>query len=211
MMNYLEKKKKAMLNYVSGGGRLPSEYQEVEYIDTNNKAITQDDLVYNNSHTFRYELDTQLNAIDGSKYQGIDAGCAISAWSSSEYHQGSGRFSISGSTLDRNTIEIEATNGTSYYTIYHNGTQIGSSSRGNSNLATYSGGNGYPIGFRSRSSISASNIKVYELKIYIDNVLERDYIPCYRKSDNKVGLYDIVGRNFITTINQYEFVKGNDV
>lgn len=33
MMNYLEKKKKAMLNYVSGG-RLPSEYQEVEYIES---------------------------------------------------------------------------------------------------------------------------------------------------------------------------------
>ena len=210
-MNYLEKKKKAMLNYVSGiTPPIPSEYQQVEYIDTNNQAITQDDLVYNNSHTFRYELDCQFNAQAISKYQGIDAGCAISA-TSGGYHNGSGTITISGSPLDRNLISLNATSGTTYYTIYNNGTQIGSGSRGNSSLATYSGGNGYPIGFRSRSNISASNIKVYGLKIYIDDVLERDYIPCYRKADNKVGLYDIVGNNFITTINNYEFLKGGDV
>ena len=35
-MNYLQMKKKAMLNYVSGG-RLPSEYQEVEWVGSSGR------------------------------------------------------------------------------------------------------------------------------------------------------------------------------
>ena len=211
MMNYLQKKKKAMLNYVSGiTPPLPSEYQQVEYIDSNNQAITQDDLAYNTSQVFRWEVDCQFNTLN-AQFLGIDAGAGTKPSSNTTYNNGANFISISGSTLDRNTIVVEAQNRTSYYTIYNNGTQIGSGSRGNTSLATYSGGYGYPIGLRSRTNISATNIKVYGFKVYIDDVLERDYIPCYRKADNKVGLYDIVGNNFITTINNYEFLKGGDV
>lgn len=39
--------------------------------------------------------------------------------------------------------------------------------------------------------------KIYEIKIESStHVLKNNYIPCYRDSDNKVGLYDIVGGAF---------------
>jgi hypothetical protein len=41
-------------------------------------------------------------------------------------------------------------------------------------------------------------IKFYYCQIYDDNTLVRDFIPCYRKSDGEVGLYDIVGKKFYT-------------
>ena len=57
--------------------------------------------------------------------------------------------------------------------------------------------------------------KIYGLKLWSNNILVRDFIPCYRKSDNKVGMYDIVNNQFYTNADTSrfatEFTKGNDV
>ena len=36
-------------------------------------------------------------------------------------------------------------------------------------------------------------------------------IPCYRKSDGEIGLYDIVNNIFYTNMGSGEFLKGADV
>ena len=36
------------------------------------------------------------------------------------------------------------------------------------------------------------------------------YIPCYRKSDNVVGLYDIIADEFKTNAGTGSFTKGNN-
>ena len=38
--------------------------------------------------------------------------------------------------------------------------------------------------------------KLYGAKIYINDVLERNFVPCYRKSDSIIGLYDTVYNKF---------------
>lgn len=43
-----------------------------------------------------------------------------------------------------------------------------------------------------------SKIKLYSFKIYHNNKLIRNFIPCMRKTDNEVGLYDTVGKQFYT-------------
>lgn len=53
--------------------------------------------------------------------------------------------------------------------------------------------------------------KLYYLKLYDNNVLVRDYIPCYRKSDSVVGLYDIVNGSFYTYGGENPFLKGSDI
>lgn len=45
---------------------------------------------------------------------------------------------------------------------------------------------------------SFSKMKLYNFKIYHNNNLIRDFIPCMRKSDNEVGLYDSVNGQFYT-------------
>lgn len=40
--------------------------------------------------------------------------------------------------------------------------------------------------------------KLYSCQMYYNNVLVRDFIPCYRNSDNEVGLYDLVNNVFYT-------------
>lgn len=51
-------------------------------------------------------------------------------------------------------------------------------------------------------------MKLYYCKWYDGNTLIRDFIPCYRKSDNEVGLYDIVGNQFYTNSGSGEFLYG---
>ena len=48
-------------------------------------------------------------------------------------------------------------------------------------------------------------------KIYDNGTLVRDFVPCYRKNDNEIGLYDIVNKVFYTNSGAGTFSKGDDV
>ena len=50
--------------------------------------------------------------------------------------------------------------------------------------------------------------KTYYLKLWSDGELVRDFIPCNRISDEKAGLYDVVGKTFYPSTSSDEFVKG---
>lgn len=50
--------------------------------------------------------------------------------------------------------------------------------------------------------------KIYAYKAYKDSALVMDLIPCYRKTDNKPGLYDLVTYKFITNSGSGEFSCG---
>lgn len=54
-------------------------------------------------------------------------------------------------------------------------------------------------------------VKIYYFKIYDNWTLVRDFVPCYRKSDNVIGLYDLVNNQFYTNAWTGTFSKGNDV
>ena len=51
--------------------------------------------------------------------------------------------------------------------------------------------------------------KIYEAKIYDNNVLIRNFIPCYRNSDSVVGMYDLVNNLFYTNQGTGSFTYGS--
>jgi len=53
--------------------------------------------------------------------------------------------------------------------------------------------------------------KFYHLRYREDDVEKLDLIPCYRKSDDKPGMYDLVTKQFFTNAGTGEFVVGPDV
>lgn len=57
----------------------------------------------------------------------------------------------------------------------------------------------------------SNNLKIYYFKIYQSNTLIGSFVPCYRKSDHKAGMYDTVTRKFLTNAGSGEFVLGGDV
>ena len=59
--------------------------------------------------------------------------------------------------------------------------------------------------------ISAYNMKVFRLKLYENDSLVREYVPCYRTSDNEIGLYELVNNVFYPNNGTGTFNKGNDI
>lgn len=56
-----------------------------------------------------------------------------------------------------------------------------------------------------------SYARYYNVKFSKDDVLVRDFIPCYRKTDNVAGMYDTVSGQFFTNQGTGEFVTGQEV
>ncbi len=63
--------------------------------------------------------------------------------------------------------------------------------------------------FRRANDTSYFVGRIGELIITNNNIEKRHFIPCYRNSDNEVGLYDIVNNTFYTNAGAGTFTKGN--
>lgn len=57
----------------------------------------------------------------------------------------------------------------------------------------------------------AAHARLYNFKIYVDDELVRDFVPCYRTSDNAAGLYDLVNGAFYGNSGSGTFSVGDDV
>ena len=64
---------------------------------------------------------------------------------------------------------------------------------------------------RDGNAILKPKLTIYSWKFYQDDILIRDFIPCYRKSDNVIGMYDTVNGIFYTNKGTGTFLKGNDI
>lgn len=51
---------------------------------------------------------------------------------------------------------------------------------------------------------------MYRCKIYSNGTLVRDFIPCYRNSDNVIGLYDTLNNVFYTNVGTGTFTKSSN-
>ena len=75
----------------------------------------------------------------------------------------------------------------------------------------------YPLLIFAFSESDAANAKwfmkwrIYMVKIISANTLYRHYIPCYRKSDGVIGMYEIVTDTFKVNAWSWTFTKWGDV
>lgn len=75
-------------------------------------------------------------------------------------------------------------------TVYSNNDIIASR-----NFANMTGDQSFFLG-SSVSNNNAKSFRCYDAKILIGNTVISHYIPCYRKSDGKIGVYDVVTNVF---------------
>ena len=59
----------------------------------------------------------------------------------------------------------------------------------------------------SKQPIGWVQQKLYYFKIYEGDTLVKDYVPVYDKISEKYGLYDMVGKEFLTSPNEYNFIN----
>jgi len=194
--------------------RLPSEYQEVEYITGVRYGYINTG--FDITDGYKFELDISFNELSTQYIIGaVDFSYPITRSHLACFDNGGFQFGLgakediwTGLYIQTNTrykIEASTTSGDNYIKV--NGTLYGQGTY------TYSLNNYrcYLLSTNGMSSGEAFNGNMYSCKIYDNNdVLIRDFIPCYRKSDNKVGMYDIVNNVFYTSEGN-DFTKGQDV
>lgn len=225
------------IKIVSGGkvlweksGLLPSAYKQVEYIATDgNQYIDTGVLASNYSDGIRYVFKGNV-----TQYQSQTLiywfGALASGRRSGNFFIYAGRevgFYIGGSGSVSYALDYKPEVGVDFE-IVAQGTPLES----NNCIVTVDGlqlsrdtalydtampnTNIYLFTANGTSAVSAANRKYYG-KLYgftmdsVDGTPIRNFVPCYRKTDGVIGLFDTVGKQFYTNIGTASLTKGADV
>ena len=194
---------------------IPAAYQEVEYIQSSGTQLIDTNVTVNNDSD-RYEIGFKPDDSTGNYF------IAGSGWQENGkvwvYHYPSGNaFNLyitdtggvqrlisgtKGTPAERYDVIYDAKN------LYVNG------------MLTDSSATGYTFGstpytftlFNSKNSSGyAAKTRIYYFKLYQSNICTRDMVPCYRKSDGVIGMYDKVNSVFYTNSGTGVFTKGTDI
>lgn len=201
-----------MIEFIS---QLPTEYQEVEYIQSSGTQYIDTGVVATSG--FAIDIKINIDTVTGS-WAPILSAHELSAPYKRNFiaYTSSKKMEIdAGDKITQTSVTltgddvIKASNVENSFYLNVNGTNYTPTvTTAASNLA-YSGrtmhllhSNGYDLGYTSG--------KVYYCKITVDGTLVRNFVPCYRKSDNIVGLYDLVNGVFYTNAGTGNFAKGKN-
>lgn len=190
----LMQRRRALMAGKKGGGGIPAEYQEVEYIgySTRYSYLITPILASNMTHIIADIAKTSLpESNSGSVFP--------SAFGTPSSSSPSGNYwgtleNISGSKFTANPS--------------HTKTQTFDRTRITS---TKDASSGNYIGLGYNSTAFCPGLNFYTMKIYNSTTLLFDGVPCYRKSDNKIGFYDMVSEIFCPVSGWGTWTKGADV
>lgn len=223
----LQKKKKAIMNAVqSGGGRLPAEFQEVEwiesdqtngtvYIELNYSPIVTDKIFYKitNSVKRSWPQGTPMGVIGNNTNNRFIVAAVDNRTEYFGIFNGVGAKTYNFEDVYDVPYEAEIHNNLIVITVDGVETLISYGTLGtttdNFNLCLFTRNiSGVP----STSTNYLADRKMYYFTAYDsnDNAII-DLVPCYRKSNNEIGLYDLVNSYFYTNDGTGTFSKGPDV
>ncbi len=190
--------------------KLPKEYTQVDYIESHGEEYI--DTGVNADNNLRVVLDFAYTSISLSN-QNIGA-IRLESGNNARYH-----ILLGGSPTTNRTRVFVNDNG--YWAIdddtnrhlYDINPLIGQVLIDNTSYTIPSnikdvGLNFWLFGRNSTSTIYLSRVKQWACQMYYENELVRDFIPCYRNSDNEVGLYDLVNDTFYTNQGTGAFTYG---
>ena len=208
--------------------RLPNEYQEVEYIESTGNQYINTGIPLNQYRKCEMEFSPTLIGATVDERLCIDGGLNNSSQNDVRnllYIYGGTKklclaYGNSSHRIDSVELEINLKYIIEYEMLANscsltiNGNKY-SASHG-ATLIT-NGDNVFLFGASNSASnqkpyIDLASMRLYNAKYYNDNdILIRNFIPCYRKSDNKVGLYDLVNNVFYTNAGTGVFLMGEAV
>lgn len=201
------RRKLAYILSKSNKGRLPSGYQEVEWIQSTRKQYIDMGLKYTNNNSI--EIKEVREGLTNSAV-GANPFLAITNTGSTR------RVRLNSETFDAGKITDLTITYLNKNKLYIDG-ELAKTFSDKRFTSIYN----VLLFARNSSSGKAeelSNAKIYYCKIWNEDTLVRDFIPCYRKSDKVVGMYDLTGSICPLTNSPFyinegtgEFEKGGDV
>lgn len=197
---------------LSSGRRLPSAYQEVEYIESTGEQYIDTGFVPNsNSRMVADYKATRLirstHAVAGVRsdssvncfgFGGRSSGYFYASYANEQtpaqiFLEDTNRHLVD---LNRNLLLFD---GNVVHTF--------------ANETFVSMGSIYIFRWHEPSSTISygAEARIYSIRLYSNYILVRDFVPCYRKADGEIGLYDLVNNVFYTNQGTGTFLKGPDV
>ena len=211
----------SLLQASQPSGRLPSGYQEVEYIESSGTqyirtGVTQAQYLKAVEDWAVVTIDSEAR-LSGLMNPSSPSCRCVPITIDTNYHttfgQGGGTSYIDTTVVydyQKHTFEVDNINRVSKIDGATTSTWSAFSST-TPNNTNYD----YTLFGRRLTDVNTvSNFmkaKLYSAKLYKSGTLVRDFVPCYRKSDSEIGLYDLVNDVFYTNQGSGVFTKGQDV
>ena len=199
-----------MIEFIS---RLPQGYQEVEYIESSGTQYIDTGFVPNNNTEIMLVFSNNdattgnYNCIFGTRTNASNDN-TFALWI--DPNRRFGAFYGTGQSI---TLFPTSINATAKHTAVMKGRVaeidgISITCSATSSSPTYS----FYIGACNTAGTADyfSKILIYETKIYDNEILVRDFVPCYRKAYGAVGLYDLVNNVFYTNAGSGVFAVGSN-
>lgn len=207
------------------GHNLPSEYQEVKYIESTGTQyiVTDIDGGDNSLHIFIKYSFTEL--VPSGIYRGIignyideDTDCTrILFYGKDITYSNLNCIAknpvVYNSTRYINTIYKDELY-LSYNKVYYKTNEVELNREVVKGDPNYSNLYLFVQKLPEYDNVNALKAKLYEVKIFAGSTILRHLIPCYRKEDNKSGLYDIINNDFFVNANilvTTDFIVGKDI
>ena len=181
---------------------LPEEYQEIEYIETTGTQGIDTTLLSSDVDRVEHIIEFTRNDVRQLMGTGNDDSC----WG--VYTDG---------RYERNTIKIDKLAGNKDLVVMDNSwthAQIN-----HENITAWQGSlnwtnNSYRLFYVHQSDATDNfycHCKFYSFKAFKDGEVVSELVPCYRKSDNVIGLYDKIRKIFLINDHAGTFLKGKDI
>lgn len=189
----------------SGGGAiLPDAYQQVEWIGTtevsNNSPYIDTGVqvsVTSGGNKMRVTMTMEWNSlVSNARIFGARNGST--RFSFGYFNNGwgfgyGGSYTNNGAAVIEQKYDLDMSFITGNHKLKVDGNdKVSATWSGNVNIAK----NCYLFRHNYNSAWFPCNAKIYACKIYVNDELVRDFYPCYRKSDNVAGMYDMKGTGF---------------
>ena len=219
--------KKRIYQFMSSGEVLPPQYQKVDYLESTGYNARIDTGVAGNDTALKFIFDAmvidsaQYNALFGN-YNGEDKSC----WRIIQYSDSLTTRSFIFTAGNRpagssSSAPVIKQGGGVPNTLVHFEMEYGKCTGTSEDFSRTTTATDVSaemstrnIAIGSMSSVATGSTvrkRFYHyFKIKRGNILIRNYIPCYRKSDNLAGFYDTVNYTFNPSIGSVNFVAGND-
>lgn len=188
--------------------RLPKQYQEVEWIGVSGTQYIDTGIIPAVGTTIEMELAFTASA---STYQlnGSGPDAPHMGISGTGYWHALSTSGVPCVMNQKYALQLVCATKSTFYVN-------GAVAISNISFTFHSSGTEYNfcIGIWSKAQPTANNClyeKIYSTKITHNGSLVRDLVPCYRKADGAIGLYDIVNDGFYGNAGTGTFTKGADV
>ena len=183
---------------------LPLEYQAVEYLESTGTQYINTGVQLDDTMTIRIKYDyLRAGFVFGSRASNIYRYSGITNESRGNYNIRYGNALIyTQETIPSGTVDVVI----SPNSVVLNGETVSTTAYGNSFYA----GNCFLFTTNNSGRPQTGEYAVNRIRRFtIDNVI--DLIPCRRKSDNVLGMYDLVNNTFLTNAGTGDFIAGADV